>query len=42
MTALQEQQKLTLRTSIELAQGPLYYSPPAYLPGLPERYRRVD
>jgi hypothetical protein len=42
MSALQEQQKLTLRTNMELAQGLLYYSPPSYLPGLPERYRRVD
>jgi len=42
MNALQEQRKLTLDSNIELAQGPLYYSPPAYLPSLPERYRRVD
>jgi hypothetical protein len=42
MSVLQEQQALTLRTNIELAQGLLYYSPPAYLPGLPERYRRAD
>lgn len=42
MNALQEQKALTLRTSIELAQGLLYHSPPTYLPGLPERYRRVD
>jgi hypothetical protein len=41
-SALQEQQKLTLRTNSELAQGLLYHSPPAYLPGLPEQYRRVD
>ena len=42
MSALQEQQALTLRSTVELAQGMLYHSPPAYLPGLPERYRRVD
>jgi hypothetical protein len=42
MSALQEQQALTLRTNVELAQGLLYHSPPAYLPGLPERYRCVD
>jgi hypothetical protein len=40
-SALKEQQQLTLRTSVELAQG-LYQSPAAYLPGLPERYRRVQ
>lgn len=42
MNALQEQKGLTLRTTVELAQGTLYHSPPAYLPGLPERYRRVE
>ena len=42
MNALQEQRTLTLGTNFELAQGVLYHSPPAYLPGLPERYRRVD
>jgi hypothetical protein len=42
MAALQEQQKLTLNTNTELAQGMLYFSPPAYLPGLAERYRRID
>lgn len=40
--ALQNQQALTLSTGVELAQGPLYHSPPAHLPGLPERYRKVD
>jgi hypothetical protein len=42
MSALQQQKELTLRTNIELAQGPLYNSPPAYLPGLAERYRRAE
>lgn len=42
MSALEEQQKLALRSNTELAQGLLYSSPPAYLPSLPERYRRVD
>ena len=41
-SALKEQQRALLHTSVELAQGQLYYSPPAYLPGLPERYRRVQ
>jgi hypothetical protein len=42
ISARQEQHKLTLQTSIEMAQGLLYYSPPAYLPSLPEQYRRLD
>jgi len=40
--ALEAQRKLTLSTSAEIAQGFLYQSPPIYLPGVPERYRRVD
>jgi len=40
--ALKEQQALTLLTSVELAQGPMYQSPPTFLPGLPEQYRRLD
>jgi hypothetical protein len=40
--ALQAQRKLTTMTSIEIAQGLQYQSPPNYLPGLPERYRRVE
>lgn len=42
MSALAAQRALTLRSSVELVQGLLYQSPPAYLPGLPESYRRVD
>ena len=33
------QQELTLSTSIEIAQGIMYDSPPKFLPGLPERYQ---
>jgi hypothetical protein len=39
--AIEEQRKLTLLTDVEIVQGFLYESPPAYLPGLPERYRLV-
>jgi len=42
MDAVQAQRALTVRTSVELAQGLLYHSPPAYLPGLPETYRRLE
>ena len=40
--ALKEQQAVTLLTNVELAQGPMYQSPPTFLPSLPEQYRRVD
>ena len=40
--ALKDQQALTLLTNVELAQGPLYQSPPNFLPALPEQYRRLD
>ena len=40
--ALEAQRKLTLLTSTEVTQGFLYQSPPIYLPGVPERYRRVQ
>jgi hypothetical protein len=33
------QQELTLSTSVEIARGHLYQSPPKYLPGIPEHYR---
>jgi hypothetical protein len=33
------QQQLTLQTSVEIAEGHMYESPPKFLPGLPERYR---
>jgi len=40
--ALKDQQALTLLSNVELAQGPMYQSPPHFLPGLPEQYRRLD
>lgn len=40
--ALEAQRKLTILAKVEIAQGILYQSPPAFLPGLPERYRRVE
>lgn len=40
-TGLEEQRQLTTRTTIELVEGFLYQSPPVFLPGLPEQYRRV-
>lgn len=40
--ALEAQRKLTLLTSDETAQGFLYQSPPIYLPGVAERYRRLE
>ncbi len=39
--ALDDQATVTLSTSVELIQGFLYQSPPLFLPGLPEQYRRV-
>lgn len=42
MDALKQQQALTLRTAVELAQGVLYQSPPVYLPALPERYKPAE
>lgn len=33
------QQELTVSTSVEIAQGFMYQSPPKFLPGLPEQYR---
>jgi hypothetical protein len=41
-SALEAQQKVTLLAKEEIAQGVQYQSPPAYLPGLPERYRKLD
>lgn len=38
-SAVESQRKLTLLKDVEIIQGFLYESPPAYLPGLPERYR---
>jgi hypothetical protein len=40
--ALEAQRKMTLLTKTNIAQGPLYQSPPSYLPPLPERYRRLE
>jgi hypothetical protein len=37
--ARRAQQNLALSTSVELAEGLMYQSPPRFLPGLPERYR---
>jgi hypothetical protein len=33
------QQQLAIQTSVEIAEGIVYDSPPKFLPGLPERYR---
>jgi hypothetical protein len=41
-SAYEGQRKLIISTTVEIIQGFLYNSPPVYLPGLPERYRRVD
>ena len=41
-SALEAQLKLTILEKVEIAQGIQYQSPPNYLPGLPERYRRVN
>ena len=35
-------QSLSLKTSVQFLQGYMYHSPPTYLPGLGERYRRVE
>ena len=35
------QQRLVRETSVELARGHRYYSPPIFMPGLVERYRKV-
>jgi hypothetical protein len=40
--ALERQKALTFLTEIEIAQGFLYQSPPAYLPALAERYRLAE
>ena len=39
--ALEAQRKLTLLAKVEIAQGMHYQSPPTFLPGLAERYRRI-
>jgi hypothetical protein len=39
VAARQLQRELTLSTSVEIAQGIMYDSPPKFLPGLPERYQ---
>jgi hypothetical protein len=41
-SALEAQQNVTISTTVEIAEGFLYQSPPKFLPGLPERYRRVN
>ena len=35
------QNTLTRETSVEIMEGHMYNSPPIFMPGLPERYRRV-
>jgi hypothetical protein len=37
--ALQAQRALTVSSTAEIAEGFMYYSPPKFLPGLPERYQ---
>lgn len=39
--ALALRRSLTLETSVQFFQGYMYHSPPKYLPGLNEKYRRV-
>jgi hypothetical protein len=39
LAARRRQQDLVLSTSVELAEGFMYNSPPKFLPGLPERYQ---
>jgi hypothetical protein len=39
-SALRTQESLTRQTTSEIMQGYMYHSPPIYMPGLPERYRR--
>ena len=39
---LEAQRRLTILSRVELTQGIQYQSPPSYLPGLPEQYRRVE
>ena len=41
MAALDLQASLTRETSAELARGHMYLSPPIFMPGLPERYRKA-
>jgi hypothetical protein len=36
--AVNLQRELTLSTTVEVAEGFMYYSPPKFLPGLPEQY----
>ena len=38
-SARRMQQGLTLSSTVEIAQGFMYHSPPKFLPGLPERYQ---
>lgn len=38
-SALEGQRALTLSTTLEIAAGFMYNSPPKFLPGIPERYR---
>ena len=40
--AVEAQTKLSLQRSVEFGEGILYQSPAAFLPGLPETYRRAD
>jgi hypothetical protein len=40
--ALRRRQPLTLEFSTQFLQGPLYASPPLYMPALNESYRRID
>jgi hypothetical protein len=37
--AIQAQRALTLSSTVEIAEGFMYYSPPKFLPGLAERYQ---
>lgn len=39
--ALRTRENMTLATSVELAEGSMYQSPPKFLPALPERYRLI-
>jgi hypothetical protein len=40
--AIREQRELAISTGVELTRGRLYHSPPTFLPGLSETYRRRE
>ena len=42
LDAIQLRRSLSIETKVEFLQGYMYQSPPLFMPGLKERYRRIN